>query len=125
MKHKILFVLCLLVGLLMINAGLNKFFNYMPMPDKMPEAAVKMMAAVGQIGWLMPLVGAVEVVAGVLLIIPRFRALAALMLLPIMVGILLTNIYGDPSGLPIVAVLFAILGWAMYEDRRKLLPIVR
>ncbi len=32
MKNKILFVVSLLFGLLFINAGLNKFFNYMPVP---------------------------------------------------------------------------------------------
>jgi uncharacterized membrane protein len=37
MKPKILFVLCLLVGLLFVNAGLDKFFHYMPVPKDMPE----------------------------------------------------------------------------------------
>ena len=43
MKAKILFVLCLLFGLMFINAGLNKFFNYMPMPKDMPENSMEKM----------------------------------------------------------------------------------
>lgn len=123
MKNKILFVLSLLFGLLFINAGLNKFFNYMPMPENLPEKMQKAMAAFMEIGWLMPLVGVVEIVGGLLIIIPRFRALGALFTLPIMVGIVLTNIVQDSSGLPFVAVLSAILVWIMYDSREKYAPL--
>ncbi len=83
MKNKILFVVCLLYGLLFINSGLNKFFNYMPIPEEMPEEAMKMFQAMMQISWLMPLLGLFEIIGGVLVIIPRFRALGALILTPI------------------------------------------
>lgn len=86
MKSKILFVLCLLVGLMFVNGGLNKFLNYMPVPDDLPKAFVQMMQAMMQMGWLMPLVGASEIVAGVLFAIPRTRPLGAIMLFPLMVG---------------------------------------
>lgn len=119
MKNKILFVVSLLFGLMYVNAGLNKFFNYMPMPEKMPESMLKFMSAVMQITWLMPLVGIVEIVAGVLFIIPRYRALGAIIIFPVMVGILLTNIFNAPDGLPIALVLFAVNLWAMYNDRAK------
>lgn len=77
MKNKILFVLCLLVGLLFINGGLNKFFNYIPAPKDMPEDMVKLMTAFMTITWLMPLVATAELVGGILFIIPKFRALGA------------------------------------------------
>ena len=57
MKRKITFVLSLLFGLMFINAGLNKFLNYMPPPDNLPENLLKAFQAFSQIGWLMPLVG--------------------------------------------------------------------
>jgi len=37
MKKKILFVLSLLFGLMFINSGLNKFFNYLPSPKTCPK----------------------------------------------------------------------------------------
>jgi uncharacterized membrane protein YphA (DoxX/SURF4 family) len=70
MKQKILFVVCLLFGLMFINAGLDKFFHYMPMPKAMPESMMKVMGAFMTIGWLLPLVGLAEIVGGVLFIIP-------------------------------------------------------
>lgn len=123
MKNKITFVLSLLFGLMFINAGLNKFLNYMPMPDNLPEKMMKAMNAFMEIGWIMPLVGAVELVGGILIIIPRFRALGALVVLPVMVGIVLTNIVQDTSGLPIAGVLSAILLWIIYDSREKYAPL--
>lgn len=66
MKQKILFGVCLLFGLMFINAGLNKFFNYMPMPEDMPESMTKLMAAFMQISWLMPLVAVAEIIGGII-----------------------------------------------------------
>jgi uncharacterized membrane protein YphA (DoxX/SURF4 family) len=125
MKNKILFVVCLLFGLMFINAGLNKFFKYMPPPPDMPEDTMKMFTAVMQISWLMPLIGAVEIVGGILFIFKRTRALAAVILCPVMAGILLTHLTIAPEGLPIAIVLLAILVWVMIENREKYLPMVK
>ena len=125
MKNKITFVLSLLFGLMFINAGLNKFLNYMPMPENLPEKMMKAMTAFTEIGWLMPLVGAVEALGGLLIIIPKTRALGALMIFPIMVGIVLTNIVQDSSGLPIAGVFSTILIWIMFENKEKYAPLFR
>jgi putative oxidoreductase len=124
MKTKILFVLCLLAGLMFINAGLNKFLNYIPVPEDLPEKMVKMNAAFEVIGWLLPLVGAIEIIGGLLLIFPRTRALGAVVLVPVLAGILLTHITVAPSGLPIVLVLIAIIAWVVVENRKKYLPMI-
>ena|ERR1700722_10628114 len=124
MKNNILFVLCLLAGLLFIIFGLNKFFNYMPPPKEMPEKMVKMGTAFAEIGWLMPLVGLFEVIGGLLLIIPRTRALGAIVLVPILTGILLADISIAPSALPMVFVLIAIIVWVIVENRAKYLPMI-
>lgn len=125
MKNKITFVLSLLFGLMFINAGLNKFLNYMPMPENLPEKMQKAMAAFTEIGWIMPLVGAVEALAGLLIIIPKTRAFGAIMIFPIMVGIVLTNIVQDSSGLPIAGVLSAILIWILYDNKEKYAPMFK
>jgi uncharacterized membrane protein YphA (DoxX/SURF4 family) len=125
MKKKILFVVSLLFGLMFINAGLNKFLNYMPVPKDMPAGLVKIMGAFMQIGWLMPLVGMAEIIGGLLFIPNKTRALGAIIIFPVMVGIMLTNIFNAPSGLPIALVLFAINIWVLVENRAKYLPMVR
>lgn len=125
MKNKILFVVALLFGLMFLNAGLDKFFHYMPMPEDMPEEMQKTFAAYMQIGWLIPLVAVAEIVGGLLVIIPRTRALGALIILPVMVGILLANTVQSTEGLPIAAILAAILLWIMIENRQKYAPLFK
>ncbi len=124
MKKKILFIVCLLFGLMFINAGLNKFFNYMPPPKDMPQNAMAMFGALLQIKWLIPLIGVAEVVGGILVMIPRFRALGAIIIFPVMVGILLTAI-SLAAGLPMVLVLWVVLIWVLIENSEKYLPMIR
>jgi uncharacterized membrane protein YphA (DoxX/SURF4 family) len=119
MKSKILFVLCLLFGLLFINAGLDKFFHYMPMPKDMSESMKTAFNAFVALGWLLPLAGAAEIIGGILFILPKTRAFGAVVIFPVMVGILLTNTVTDTSGFPIAAVLLVINVWVLYENRAK------
>jgi uncharacterized membrane protein YphA (DoxX/SURF4 family) len=118
-KNKILLVASALFGLIFINAGLDKFFQYMPMPEDLPQSMIKLMAALMEIGWLMTLVGIIEIVGGFLLLTKRFRGLGAIIILPVMVGILLTNIFNSQMGLPIAVTLFAINLWILWEKKEK------
>lgn len=124
MKAKILFVVSLLFGLMFINAGLNKFFNYLPPPPDLPEAQMNMFMAMMNIGWLMPLVAVIEIIGGILFIIPRFRALGVILITPILTGILLANLTVAPEGLPLVIALVAIYLWVVVENREKYLPLI-
>lgn len=93
MKNKILFFVSLLFGLVFISSGLNKFFNYMPMPEKMPAGAAELFAHAAAIAWLLPLVATAEIIGGLLVIFPKTRALGAIIVFPVMVGILLTHTF--------------------------------
>jgi uncharacterized membrane protein YphA (DoxX/SURF4 family) len=108
-----------------INAGLNKFFNYMPAPKDMPEKMMKMGTAFAEIGWVMPLVGTMEIVGGLLLIIPRTRAFGAIIVVPILTGIVLANINVAPSALPIAFAMVAVVLWVIVDNRAKYLPMLK
>lgn len=125
MKNKVLTVLSAIFGLLLINGGLNKFLNYIPTPEDLNPELIKDYAAIKEISWLMPLIALAELIGGALLIFPRTRALGALIVLPVMVGVLLTHIFVDISGLPIAIVIWAILFWILYDNREKYLSIIR
>lgn len=124
MKKNVLFVISLLFGLMFINSGLNKFFNYMPMPKDMPEELTKLMTAFVSIKWLLPLIAVAEIIGGILVILPKYRALGAIIIFPVMMGILLTHIINAPSGLPIALVLLVINLWLIVENRKKYLPMI-
>lgn len=124
MKKKILFAVSLIFGLIFINAGLNKFFNYMPVPEDLPESVMTMFSAIMQIGWLMPLIATAEIVGGLLFIIPKYRALGAIIIFPVMTGIILAHITVAPSGLPMALSLLVVLVWVIIENRDKYLPMI-
>ncbi|WP_036384399.1 DoxX family protein [Muricauda sp. MAR_2010_75] len=125
MKQKIIFVVSVLFGLMFLNAGLNKFFNYMPIPEDIPENLLKVMEPFMNIGWLLPLTGLMEIIGGILFIIPKTRALGAVVIFPIMVGVVLTNTVNDTSGMPIALVLLAINLWVLIENKEKYRPMLR
>ena len=125
MKKKILFVVSVLFGLMFINSGLNKFFNYMPMPEDLPEKMMKLFTAFMEVGWLMPLIAVAEIVGGLLFITNKYRVLGAIIIFPVMIGILLTHLINAPSGLPIALVLLAINLWVIIENREKYLPMIQ
>jgi putative oxidoreductase len=125
MKKKILTVLSVLLGLMMLNGGLNKIFQYIPVPDNLPAELAKDNAALMEISWLMPLVAAAEILGGLLIFLPKTRALGVLVLFPVMVGILLTHIFVGPSGIPMALILWAVLLWIIYENREKYLTLIK
>ena len=124
MRKKILFVLGILFGLMMINAGLNKFLNYMPAPE-MPKEAAQLVKAFMQSGWLIPLIAIVEIIGGILFATQKFKALGAIILLPIMVGIVLFHIFQAPDTVAVSIVLFAINIWAIVENKDKYLSLIK
>lgn len=124
MKQKIIFVVCLLFGLMFINSGLNKFFNYIPIPKDLPESLVKFNKAMVDFVWLLPLIATVEIIGGALFIVKRYRALGAIIVFPIMVGILLTHLFQAPTGLPIAIALLLINIWAIIENRNKYMAMI-
>lgn len=125
MQQKVLTILSGLFGLMMVNSGLNKFFQYMPMPDNLSEAMTNDFAAFQEISWLMPLVAVAEIAGGIMLFLPKTRALGALVLFPVMVGILLLHVFVEPSGLILTFVLWAILLWIIYDNRQKYMPLIQ
>jgi putative oxidoreductase len=116
-------ILCALFGLMFLNAGLDKFFHYMPMPE-MPAEMMKLYEAFGTIKWLMPLVGFIEIVGGLLFIFPKTRPLGALVILPVLVGVIIHNAVFMPSGLAIAGVLLLINIWVIADNWKKYQPMI-
>jgi putative oxidoreductase len=124
MKEKILMVLCLLFGLGMIVFGANKLVPFMPMPE-LTEQQKTLFGAFGTIKWLMPLIGVIEILGGLLIAIPKTRALGAIIILPVMTGIIIHNITYDPAGLAIPAVFAIINILAIADNKNRYMPMIK
>lgn len=92
------------------------------MPEMKPED-LKLYEAFGTIKWLMPLVGFIELLGGLLFIFPKTRALGAIVILPVTVGIILHNAVFMPSGLAIAGVFFIINIWMIADNWKKYRPM--
>ena len=125
MKNKIFNIVSVLFGLLLINGGLNKFFNYMPVPENLPEPLIKDSMALLEISWLMPLIATAELIGGLLILFPVTRALGILIVIPVMTGVLLTHLTVAPDGILMALVIWAVIGWIIWENRTKFLQLLR
>lgn len=125
MKNKILTAVSAIFGLLLINGGLNKFLEYMPTPENLNPELVKDFEAIDEISWLLPLIGIAEILGGALIIFPKTRALGALIVFPVMVGVLLTHLFVDPDQLVTAIVIWVILLWIIFDNRSKYLVILK
>lgn len=109
-------ILRLLYGLAFTVFGLNFFFNFIPAPPPTGLAGdyFKVLAA----SHYLYVIGAVQLVSGVLLLIGRFVPLALTMLAAMIFNILWIHILMDPTGLPMALVFAAIelfLVWRYQE----------
>ncbi len=125
MKKHIMTVLSILFGLLLINGGLDKFLHYMPVPENLPAEVVKDGFALLEIQWLMPLVGTIEIISGLLILFPKTRLLGAMAFFPVFCGIFLTHITVAPEGLPIAIIIALFLLAIFYQNKAKLLQLIK
>jgi putative oxidoreductase len=124
MKQKILTVLCVLFGLGMIVFGANKLLPFMPMPEFTEEQKI-VFGAFGTVKWLMPLVGVAEITGGLLIAIPKTRALGAIVILPVMVGILAHSFSFDLAGIAVQAIFALINFWAIADNKNRYMAMIK
>jgi hypothetical protein len=101
-----------LFGGLFAFSGLNKLVGFMPLPPMAPPATAFLGALVAT-GYMLPLIGLVEVVFGGLVIAGRFVPLALTVLAPLVVNIAFFHVLLAP-GLPVVIFVIgaeAFLAW--------------
>lgn len=96
----------------------------MPVPPDLPEELVADSMALMEVSWLLPLIAAIEIIGGVLFIPGKFRALGAIIILPISVGVLLVHSTVAPSGLPVALFIMAVNSWVIIENRKKYLSMI-
>jgi len=124
MKKKIDIGARIVLGLILLVFGLNKFFQFMPMPE-MPEAAGALMGAFMETGYIMPMIAIVEVVTGILLLAGLFVPLALVLLAPLSLNVILFHIFLDPAGIAAGLIVFLLNLYLLlaYLDHYK--PILR
>lgn len=104
----------ILLGLMFLVFGLNAFLHFLPMT--MPTGLAGTFMGVAFASHFILFVAAVQVIAGVLLLVNRFVPLALALLAPVLYNILVFHLTMQPSGLPpglFASILWLILVWRL------------
>ena len=118
-----------LFGLWTINAGLNKFFFYMPEPSVsrsgklLLETLTENPGLIHAVGFLIPALGFLEVAIGIAFLYRRFRPVMALLLLPIIFAIVVGKLIMVPSSASPIITMLLLNGWMVYRFRKKYAPM--
>lgn len=113
-----------LLGAIFLVFGLNGFFQFIPVPPLAPKAQAFMGAMIAT-GYLLILVKAIEVLAGIALLLNRRVPLALILLGPIVVNILLFHLVLDPGGAFIGVFVAGLWGALLYDQRAVYRPLFR
>ena len=91
-------VIRILLGLMVLIFGLNKFLQFMPMPP-MPAAAAEFMGALMKTGYIMPIVAIVEIFVGISLLVNKYTSLTLVILFPVILNAFLFHLFLDITGI--------------------------
>lgn len=109
----------ILLGLPMVIFGLNGFLNFIPPPPTpLPAGAAAFAGALMNTGYMMQLIGATQLLAGLLLVTNRFVPLALVLLAPFFVNSIAFHVVLEHGGLP-MALVFAALELALAWHYRR------
>ena len=116
-------ILRLLYGLAFTVFGLNFFLNFIPAPPPTGLAGdyFKVMAT----SHYLYVIGAMQLLSGLLLLIGKFVPLALTILAAMIFNILCIHIFMEPSGLPMALVFAAIELFLIWSYRDRFAGILR
>lgn len=116
MRSKVTLVLRILLAILLLVFGLNKFLHFIPAPEP-PEGSFA--HALFQTGYMIPLIGVSEVIPGFLLLINKWVGFALAWLVPISVNIVLFHLKFDPATIGPAALVAILNTYLIYVNWPK------
>lgn len=115
---KLPMILKIVLGLILIIFGANKFFNFIPMPPMEGNAAT-FMGGLGASGYMFPLLGILQIGIGILLILNKAVPFALILLAPLAVNMVLFHVAMAPAGIAAAALVFILNAYLMYSNWDK------
>src|SRR6266536_4156404 len=113
-----------LLGLIFVTFGLNMFLNFIPMPPPPEGPAREFMTALFLSHYLY-VVGALQVVGGVLLFTGRWTPLGLALLCPVIVNILFFHVLMAPACLPMAIVVSLLALFLLWRYREPFAGLVK
>lgn len=122
MKSKLYNIITIILGIILLSSGFNKFFDLFPMG--LPNEAMEVINRIISVKWIWPLVAVAEIIGGVLLIIKKTKNVGAMIVLPVIVGILCFHIIWAPSGIPMALLFLGIEIWIVMRNKDRFIQLI-
>jgi putative oxidoreductase len=112
----------ILLGLILIVFGANKFYSFIPLPQP-SEQALGFMESLADTGYVLRVIAIFEIVIGLLLLFKKWVPFILLLLIPLSLNILLFHLFLDVPSIGTAALVVALNGILLYKHRQKYKPL--
>ncbi|MES2308141.1 MAG: hypothetical protein V4507_04710 [Verrucomicrobiota bacterium] len=113
-----------LLGLIFVVFGSNIFLQFIPMPP-LPEGPARDFTMALVVSHYMYVVGALQVLGGLLLLTGRWSPLGLTLLGPVIVNILCFHLFIAPEGLPMAMIVSAFALFLLWSYRGNFAGLIK
>ena len=124
MKTKILLIVQIIVGVLLIIFGLNKFLHFMPDSPVSVEMGM-FMGALAKTGYMFILVGAIQFLAGLAFVLNKYVPFMSIIIVPVMLNAVLAHLFLDFGGIGASAVILFLIAVIMFKNKESYLSVFK
>ena len=122
MNSKFTLLVRIVLGILLVVFGSNKFLHFIPLPPTTGSAG-NFMNSLGATGYIFPIVGILEVFIGVMLLLKKWIAFVLILLAPISTNILLFHLFLDIPGLGAAILVTLLNGILIFKHWKQYTPL--
>ncbi len=122
MNSKFTMTVRILLGILLVVFGSNKFLHFIEM-EAPTGTAGDFMASLGATGYIFPVVGVLEVFIGIMLLLKKWVPFVIILLAPISINILLFHLFLDIPGVIIAFLVTLFNGILIYKHWKLYRPL--
>jgi uncharacterized membrane protein YphA (DoxX/SURF4 family) len=115
---KLQIIIQMLLGLIFVTFGLNKFMGFIEMPP-LNEIATNFMISLNTTSYMFPTIGVIEILCGLSLLLNRYVTLSLLLLIPITFNILGFHLSLDQGGLVMSLIITSIHIYLLCDRRER------
>jgi putative oxidoreductase len=112
----------ILLGIVLVVFGANKFLHFIPM-ESPTGAAGDFLNSLNTTGYIFPIVGILEVIIGGLLLLKKWVPFALILLAPISINILLFHLFLDIPGIVVSIVVVVFNSILIYKNWPQFRPL--
>ncbi len=112
----------ILLGIVLVVFGANKFLRFIPMETPTGSAG-DFLNSLNATGYIFPIVGILEVIIGGLLLLKKWVPFALILLAPISINILLFHLFLDIPGIVVSFVVVVFNSILIYKNWLQFRPL--